>query len=124
MPLLSIQILDGHTPQQKKALLENASQAVVESLGATLASVRVYLVEVQAQDSIVGGQIGHPQTRVDVAMIAGRTTEQKEALVAAMDKAVQASLGVSGNDIRVVIRDVPNTDLGMANGQTAFNKGR
>jgi hypothetical protein len=37
---------------------------------------------------------------------------------------VCASIGISGQDVRVLLRDVPNTDMGAANGITAKANGR
>jgi 4-oxalocrotonate tautomerase len=124
MPLFTIQLLEGHSAQQKQAVLKNASQAVVDSIGAPLASVRGILVEVAAQHAIVAGEIEHPMARVDVALISGRTVEQKEVLIAALDAAVRQSLSLTGADVRVILTDVPNSDMGLANGKTARANGR
>jgi 4-oxalocrotonate tautomerase len=124
VPLFTIQLLEGHSAQQKEALLKNASQAVVDSIGAPLASVRGILVEVAAQHAIVAGEIGHPMARVDVALIVGRTPEQKEALIAAIDLAVRQSLNLTPQDVRVILGDVPNADMGLAGGKTARASGR
>lgn len=124
MPLLSIQIMQGHAADQKQALLVRASQAVVDSIGAPLTSVRATLAEFAPADVIVAGQVGHPMARVDVDLIAGRTDEQKAALIRALDQAVQGALGISGADIRVVLCDVPKSDMGLANGVSALAAGR
>jgi 4-oxalocrotonate tautomerase len=124
MPLFTIQLLEGHSAEQKQAVLKNVSQGVVESIGAPLASVRGVLVEVAARHAIVAGEIEHPMARVDVALISGRTAEQKAALIAAVDAAVRQSLSLTGTDVRVILTDVPNSDMGLANGKTAHASGR
>ena len=45
-------------------------------------------------------------------------------LIAALNKAVCASIDISGEDVRVLIRDVPKTDMGVANGLSAKAAGR
>lgn len=77
MPLLNVQIMQGHQPAQKSALLAATCQAVVDSIGAPLASVRVVLEEVPAAHVIVAGELGRQMALVTVDMIAGRTDEQK-----------------------------------------------
>ncbi|APX75695.1 tautomerase family protein [Achromobacter insolitus] len=124
MPILNVQIMEGHSAAQKAALLKAASNAVVESIAAPLPSVRIVLQEVPAEHVIVGGEIGKAMARVDVALISGRDEAKKAALIAALNEAVCGSIGISGQDVRVLLRDVPNTDMGAANGITAKANGR
>ncbi|CAB5516732.1 tautomerase family protein [Achromobacter anxifer] len=124
MPILNVQIMEGHSAAQKAALLKAASNAVVESIAAPLSTVRIVLQEVSAEHVIVGGEIGKAMARVDVALISGRDEAKKAALIAALNQAVCASIGISGQDVRVLLRDVPNTDMGAANGITAKANGR
>jgi 4-oxalocrotonate tautomerase family enzyme len=124
MPILNVQIMEGHSAAQKAALLKAASNAVVESIAAPLPSVRIVLQEVPAEHVIVGGEIGKAMARVDVALISGRDEAKKAALIAALNEAVCGCIGISGQDVRVLLRDVPNTDMGAANGITAKANGR
>lgn len=124
MPILNVQIMQGHSAAQKTALLKAASQAVVESIAAPLSSVRIVLQEIPAEHVIVAGEIGQAMARVDAALIEGRDEARKAALIAALNQAVCASIGISGEDVRVLIRDVPKTDMGVANGLSAKAAGR
>ena len=124
MPLLNVQIMQGHQPAQKSALLAAACQAVVDSIGAPLASVRVVLEEVPAAHVIVAGELGRQMALVTVDMIAGRTDEQKEALIGALNRAVCDSIGIDGADVRVMIHDVSKANMGVANGISARAAGR
>jgi 4-oxalocrotonate tautomerase len=60
---------------------------------------------------------------LQVYLIAGRTVEQKERLVEALTKAAAASLGLEYMAVQIVIKDLPNTDFGLA-GKTAKSLGR
>lgn len=124
MPLLTIQIVQGRSAQQKKALLNSVSQAVVDSIGAPLASIRAMLIEVPADNVIIAGEIGKDAALVHASLISGRTEEKKAAMFAAVSRAVHESIDISENDVRVVITDVPNTDMGMAGGVSAKSMGR
>jgi len=124
MPLLNVQIMQGHSAAQKAALLKAASNAVVESIAAPLPSVRAVLHEFPAEHVIVAGEIGKRMARVDVDLIEGRDEAKKAALIAALNQAVCASLDISGEDVRVILRDVPKTDMGVANGLSAKAAGR
>ncbi len=124
MPLLNVHIMQGHAPAVKTALLKALSDAVVQSIGAPLASVRAILQEYAAADVIVAGEAGAPMALVNVDLIAGRSVELKAALILALNQAVSVSLGMDGKDVRVVLRDIPKTDMGVANGLSAMAAGR
>ncbi|AUT47368.1 tautomerase family protein [Achromobacter sp. AONIH1] len=124
MPILNIQILQGHAAAEKSGLLRAASEAVVQSIAAPLSSVRIVLHEVPAGHVIVAGEIGKRMAQVDVALIEGRDEAKKAALIAALNQAVCGAIGISGEDVRVLIRDVPKTDMGVANGLSAKAAGR
>ncbi|WP_459614779.1 tautomerase family protein [Bordetella sp. 2513F-2] len=124
MPLCNVQIMQGHTAAQKTALLQALSQSIVDSIGAPVASVRAVLQEVGPEDVIVAGQVGAPMARVDIALLHGRTEAQKAALLAAVNAAVSRSIGISDQAVRVVLHDVPTTDMGVAGGISAKAAGR
>ncbi|MVW73652.1 MULTISPECIES: 2-hydroxymuconate tautomerase family protein [unclassified Bordetella] len=124
MPILKVQIVQGRSAQQKQALLTKVSQAVVDSIGAPLPSVRVMLTEIPAENVIVAGELGKDAALVMAMLISGRTEEKKAALIAAVSRAVHESIDISEQDVRVIVRDVPNTDMGMAGGVTAKSAGR
>lgn len=124
MPILNIQIVQGRSAQQKKALLTSVSQAVVDSIAAPVASVRIMLSEIPAENVIVAGELAKEAALVGVMLISGRTEEKKAALLAAVSRAVHQSIDISEQDVRIVITDVPNTDMGMAGGVSAKSAGR
>lgn len=124
MPILNIQIMQGHSAAQKASLLKNCSQAVVDSIAAPLHSVRIVLDEVAPDHVIVAGEIGKPMALVLARLIVGRSDEKKAALIAALNQAVHESIGISGEDVRVIITDVPKSDMGVAGGLTAQAAGR
>ncbi|WP_144638270.1 tautomerase family protein [Bordetella genomosp. 13] len=124
MPVLNLQIMQGRTGSEKTALLQNVTQAVESSIAAPLPSIRIVLDEVAADNVIVGGKIGHPMALALVRLIAGRDEAKKAALIAAVSKAIHTSIGIPEQDVRVIITDVPKTDMGVAGGVTAKAAGR
>lgn len=60
---------------------------------------------------------------LQVYLIAGRTVKQKEKLVEALTKAAATTLEVDNMAVQIVIKDLPNTDFGLA-GKTAKSLGR
>src|SRR5690606_29556599 len=124
MPILTAHLTAGHTSEQKIALLQQSTQAVVESINAPLPSIRMTVQEYVADATIVAGEVGAAQLLYVVYLIEGRTPELKAALIAALSQAATASIGISSDDVRVVVRDVPKTDMGMAGGISALAAGR
>jgi 4-oxalocrotonate tautomerase family enzyme len=122
--MLNVQILQGHSAAKKTDLLKKLTQAVVGSIGAPLASVRVVLQEIPAEHVIVAGEIGHEMVMITVGLIRGRTEDQKAAVIAAIFEATEQAIGVSKQNIRVILFDRPATDFGVAGGVTAKAAGR
>ncbi|HLT99819.1 MAG TPA: tautomerase family protein [Burkholderiaceae bacterium] len=124
MPILTAHITAGCTSEQKKALLEQSTQAVVKSLNAPLHSIRMTLQEYPDDCSIVAGEVGAKQLIYVAYLIEGRGPELKSALIAALTEAAGSAVGLSSDDVRVIIRDVPKTDMGVAGGISALAAGR
>jgi len=124
MPMLNVQILQGHSAAKKTELLKKLTQSVVDSIGAPLASVRVVLQEIPAEHVIVAGEIGKEMVMITVGLIRGRTEDQKAAVIAAIFEATEHAIGVSKQNIRVILFDRPATDFGVAGGITAKAAGR
>ncbi len=59
MPLVQINMLEGRTPEQKKALLAAVTEAVHTSIGASLPSIRVWVHEFAREDYMAEG-VWHP----------------------------------------------------------------
>jgi 4-oxalocrotonate tautomerase len=55
MPLIQINMLEGRTPDQKKALLAAVTDAVHTSIGAPLPSIRVWVHEFGAEEYMAEG---------------------------------------------------------------------
>ncbi|CAM4232141.1 2-hydroxymuconate tautomerase [Kerstersia similis] len=55
MPFAQIHILEGRTAEQKKAVIEKVTQALVEALDAPVANVRVWIQEVPKENWGIAG---------------------------------------------------------------------
>lgn len=124
MPTIEAFINEGHGDGRKQDLIERLTAAVVAAVDAPADSVRVILTEAPRANIGVGGSPAQAgQAVLQAFLIAGRTDAQKVALIAALTGAAVASLGVRAPDVRVFIKDVPNTDFGLG-GRTAAALGR
>jgi 4-oxalocrotonate tautomerase len=57
MPIVEIHMLKGRTDGQKRALLDSVTQAVRDSLGVPLTSIRVWIQEFSPKDFMVAGEL-------------------------------------------------------------------
>jgi 4-oxalocrotonate tautomerase len=55
MPLIEIHLLEGRSDEQKKVLLTAVTQAVHDSIGAPLESIRVWIQEMPPKEFMAGG---------------------------------------------------------------------
>lgn len=55
MPIVRIELLEGRSTEQKKALIRQVSEAVTSSLGVRAEQVRVLLYELPADHWAIGG---------------------------------------------------------------------
>jgi 4-oxalocrotonate tautomerase family enzyme len=124
MPIVNVHMATGHSAAQKTAFLKQASQAIVDSIGAPLPSVRITLHEVPRENVIVGGEIGRETVVLRAYLIHGRTDAQKAAFFAALNKVTKETLDVGDDAVRVIVHDVPNTDMGVQGGISAKAAGR
>ena len=122
--MLNVQIIQGYNPAQKTDLLKKLTQSVMDSVSAPLASIRVVIQEVSRENVMVAGELGHEMVMITVGLIHGRSDELKAALISAMANAVEAAIGVSTQNVRVILFDTPTTDIGVAGGRTAKAAGR
>ncbi|KUZ27267.1 4-oxalocrotonate tautomerase [Burkholderia territorii] len=128
MPTLEVFLPAGHDDARKADLITRLSTATVDAIGAPLESVRVLLTELPATHVGLGGRTAAdgapPSLPVIVAiLIAGRTDEQKRALIAALSDAAANVLDAPLQATRVIVKDIPNTDFGIG-GRTARALGR
>ncbi len=57
MPLVEIHMLEGRTDEQKKALLDGVTDAIRDSLGVPLTSIRIWIREFSPKDYMVAGKL-------------------------------------------------------------------
>jgi 4-oxalocrotonate tautomerase len=57
MPTLRVELMEGRTVEQKKALVQALTQAVVDTLGSKPESVDILLYDIKRHDWATGGQL-------------------------------------------------------------------
>jgi 4-oxalocrotonate tautomerase len=59
MPLAQIYMLQGRTDEQKKAVIEKVTQAIMEAVSAPRENVRVIIQEIPKTQWGIGGKTAH-----------------------------------------------------------------
>jgi 4-oxalocrotonate tautomerase len=57
MPLVNVHMASGRSPEQKRALMDAITAAVVDTVGAPLDSVRVWITEMADTDFMAAGEV-------------------------------------------------------------------
>lgn len=57
MPLIEVTLAEGRTSEEKRALLAAITDAVIDSIGAPKASVRVWINEVRRSEFMAAGEL-------------------------------------------------------------------
>lgn len=74
MPLVNVHMAHGRSPEQKKALMNAITDAMVEHIGAPRDSVRVWITEMHNTDFMAGGELlADKQARLAAGKLAAET---------------------------------------------------
>jgi 4-oxalocrotonate tautomerase len=63
MPTIRVEMFEGRTPDQKKALVQALTQACVETLGSKPESVDVLLYDIKPSEWATGGELWSEKNR-------------------------------------------------------------
>ena len=119
MPLVSIEILAGKSPAYKKALLDGVHAALVHTLKNPGDDRNQRLHELAAENYERRPGRTDKFTLVEITLFAGRSMDAKRSLY----KSILENLGrdpkIDGNDIMIVLHEVPLENWGIKGGKPA-----
>lgn len=128
MPFAQVYLVEGHSAEEKRAVIANVTQALQDAVGAPRPNVRVWILDVPKSNFGVGGECledadytNYPFAQIFI--IEGRTEEQKSAVIANVTQALETAVAADKGKIRAWIQEVPKANWGIA-GQTAKAMGR
>lgn len=115
MPLVEIQVLEGRSSAEKRALLDAVHAALMEALKIPDDDRLQRLVEHDSEDF----EVPSPTfTIVRVAMFPGRSATAKRDLYQAIVRNL-GELGIAGNDVFIVLEEPPLENWGIRGGTPA-----
>jgi phenylpyruvate tautomerase PptA (4-oxalocrotonate tautomerase family) len=118
MPLVRLEVRQGRSAAQKRALLDTAHAALVEALGIPDHDRTQRLVEHAREDFELPPGSSDDFVLVEVTMFAGRSRQAKRRLYQALVRNI-GELGVAPADVFVVLLEPPLDNWGIHGGQMA-----
>ena len=106
MPEVRIEVRQGRTPSEKKALLDAVHTALVEALKIPEHDRLQRLHELSAEDFEIPPDRTEMFTLIEVTMFPGRSLDAKRNLYRALVRNL-GELGVPPNDVFVILREPP-----------------
>ena len=124
MPYITITATQPVPADQKKQLIQNTHDAVIETLSVPVQSIRIILHELPEGSYFCAGQFDVPAIIYDIDMMAGRTEDAKAKLIHRLSQVAHEATSVSFDEVRTRITEFPKENMGMAGGITAKQAGR
>jgi phenylpyruvate tautomerase PptA (4-oxalocrotonate tautomerase family) len=118
MPLVRIDIVTGKSAEYKKALLNGIHDALEEAIKIPDSDRRQRLYELNDFDFERTGRTD-AYTIIEITMFKGRSFEAKKALYSAIVRNLEASPGIPGGEVTIVIHEPPLENWGIRGGKPA-----
>jgi phenylpyruvate tautomerase PptA (4-oxalocrotonate tautomerase family) len=118
MPLVRINMIKGRSQAEKLAVSQVVHRAMVEHLRIPETDCNHRLAEFEAGDWILPPGKSERYLLIEVCLFAGRTAEAKGAFYAAVAAGL-GGLGVSGEDLFILLIEQPRENWGIRGGQRA-----
>jgi phenylpyruvate tautomerase PptA (4-oxalocrotonate tautomerase family) len=118
MPFVRLEVRQGRSATQKRALLDAAHAALVEALGIPDHDRMQRIVEHARDDFELPPGCSDGFVMVEITMFAGRSRQAKRSLYRALVRNF-GTLGVVPTDVFVVLHEPPMDNWGIRGGQMA-----
>jgi len=118
MPIVKIEILKGQSLAYRKAVLDGVHNALVSAIKIPDDDRRQRLYEFEQENF---EKIGRSDlyTIIEVTMFKGRSFEAKKKLYADIVNNLAENPGIPGNDVTIIIHEVPLDNWGIRGGKPA-----
>jgi 4-oxalocrotonate tautomerase family enzyme len=115
MPLIEIDLMEGHTPDVHRELIERCTALYADIVVAPTERFRAKLNVVPAAHWGLGGEAGPERVSplIHVLLMEGRPMELIHRLMSEMSALVAEILSISVDNTRVLITEIPVTHWGI-----------
>ena len=119
MPLVKIEMLEGKSPEYKKALLDGVHQALVDALKIPDFDRMQRLYELDKDHFEISSNRSEDFILIELTIFQGRSFEAKKNLYKAIVDNLKKVLNIKGTDILIVINEPPLENWGVSGGKPA-----
>ncbi|MFB0919352.1 MAG: tautomerase family protein [Oscillospiraceae bacterium] len=119
MPLVKIEVLEGKSPEYKKALLDGVHQALVDALKIPDYDRMQRLYELDKEHFEISSNRTEDFILIELTIFQGRSFKAKKNLYKAIVDNLEKALFIKGTDILIVINEPPLENWGVSGGKPA-----
>lgn len=119
MPLVRIEIIEGKSPEYKKAILDCVHAALVEAYKIPDSDRVQRLYELPAQHFETGPGKTDRYTLIEIIAFPGRSREAKKKLFRSIADNLLKDPGIDGQDLTIIILEPPMGNWGIRGGLPA-----
>lgn len=119
MPVVRVDILEGKSAAYKQGILDGIHQALRESLLIPEHDRMQRLFELSPENFEIPPGRSEQAILIEIKMFAGRTGDAKRNLYRRIVDNLAANPGIDGNDITIILSEIPMINWGIRGGQAA-----
>lgn len=119
MPLVQVSIAKGRSAPVKKKMLDIIHKALVESIKIPDRDRNQRLMEFDRAFFEAPPEKSKNFTVIEITLFMGRSMDAKRELYRAITDGLNKGLGIDGNDVMIVLHEVPMENWGIRGGKPA-----
>lgn len=117
MPLVKVEIIEGRDREYKQAILDGIHSALVDAFKIPDDDRIQRLYELSREDFEIAGFKTDKFVLIELTIFLGRSLDAKRSLYARIVQNLAEKPGISGNDITIVLNEVPLDNWGIRGGK-------
>lgn len=117
MPLVKVEIIEGRSREYKKAILDGIHNALVEVFKIPDDDRIQRLYELSTNNFELASFKSDKFVLIEMTVFEGRSIEAKRALYSGIVRNLDDNPGIQGNDITIVLHEVPLDNWGIRGGK-------
>lgn len=119
MPLVKISLLNGKSPDYKRALLDGIHSALVETFLIPDNDRNQQIYELDADHFEIPSTKSNQFVIIEIIAFQGRSFAAKKKLYSAIVQNLGTSPGIAGDDILIILHEPPQENWGIRGGKPA-----
>jgi phenylpyruvate tautomerase PptA (4-oxalocrotonate tautomerase family) len=119
MPLVKVEIIQGKSPEYKRAILDGIHSALVTAFKIPVDDRNQRLYELSGENFEKRSTKSDKFTLIEITAFKGRSYEAKELLYSEIAKNLMQNPGIKGDDILIVLNEQPLENWGVYGGKPA-----